>query len=184
MPLYTYECPQCGHVTELFCAVRDYKETMPCEDCGSDARRQFLPVGVQTDATFLAGVGTLLDQCGGDKREVRRLVHAARQQGYNPNMHDYYLPSIAESTGDPAAFVPASGGRGHVRRVAEQKQITVRGAVEYEAPPRPPMPKKKLADRVVRRLVKRAVKQDPGLKDKPKAALCEQIVDRHAHQND
>ena len=184
MPTYSYQCDACASVTEIVCSIREYRPKMPCEACGSPARRLFRPCVVQTDSTFVAGAGTLLDQCGGNERDLRTLVNAARAQGYNPSPNDYYQPSLATSTGDPLAFVPQSGGRAHIKKVCRERMQDCHGAVEYKAPERPPRPKKPLAEKIVDRLVNREITRNPSLKSRPVGELREKIIERHAHRND
>ena len=39
MPIYEYQCPQCGRVFEEWVKLSDAHEEMPCPDCGADAPR-------------------------------------------------------------------------------------------------------------------------------------------------
>lgn len=86
---------------------------------------------LNTDTTFLAGVGTLRDQFG-NENELNRVVKAARKQGYEPKASDYYDSGLANRCGDPLAFVPSSDPKSHIRRVCEQQDRTCHGAVEVK----------------------------------------------------
>lgn len=35
MPCYTYVCEKCSHKFEIVCSIREYKESVKCECCGS-----------------------------------------------------------------------------------------------------------------------------------------------------
>ena len=45
MPIYSYKCSKCGKVFEKFQKVGENSKIY-CEDCGGEAVRLFLPVGV------------------------------------------------------------------------------------------------------------------------------------------
>lgn len=142
-----------------------------------------VPAPVGTDSIFFAGTGTLLDQFGGDEEEVGRVVKAAKANGYTPNPNDFYAMSLANKPGDPQAFISHSGGRGHIRRVCEERGVSCTGAVNYTAPPQPPRPKKKLADRLVRRIERNMIKANPDLAHKDRAELRSQIIENHGFSN-
>lgn len=122
--------------------------------------------GVSTDTTYMAGVGTLRQQCGDDDKEVDRLVSAAKKLGHTPNASDLYNPTLARCLGDPLAFVPASNAKAHVRKVCEMRGKSCEGLVNYTAPEREPAPepKHRLHPRLVDDEIRKAVALDPGLK--------------------
>ena len=39
MPIYDFECPSCGHISELYAHTDD--KILPCDECGADANRLF-----------------------------------------------------------------------------------------------------------------------------------------------
>lgn len=185
MPLYDYRCDECGKEEEVF--LHSSEQTPDsCLNCGSLRRtrivkwNQFRP-GLQTGTSLFAGVGTLLDQCGGDDREASRIARAAKRQGYSPSPNDLYLPTLAQRPGDPRAFVSREGGRDQVKQVCEQMGIRCTGMVEYEPPQREPPSQKpvKLAERTIRRYMKQEIQKDPALASK-KRELRERIVQQHA----
>lgn len=87
---------------------------------------------VMTDAVYFASHGNLAKQfenapCG----QLECLVAVAKSRGYTPGMNDVYDPNLAtEGFGDPLAFISPSGGRNHIRRVAEQRDHDLHGPVE------------------------------------------------------
>lgn len=86
----------------------------------------------KTDTSFFAGFGTLSKQFEGDEAALERIVSSARASGYNPNADDVYQPGLAEYEGDPSAFVPREGARGHIRRVCEERGMACHGSVEVK----------------------------------------------------
>ncbi len=84
--------------------------------------------GVETENSFLAGVGTLRDQFA-DEAELNRVVKAAKKQGYTPKATDTYEPGMAGKCGDPEAFVPHDRPKSHIRQVCEK-----RGVVPFDGP--------------------------------------------------
>jgi putative FmdB family regulatory protein len=186
MPLYDYVCDACGHSEERFQTIAEMTATKLPADCGTcgqlgAVRRKISAPAVQTDNTFFANVGTLRDQFGGNDRELKRVVSAAKRQGYTPNYTDFYCPSLANRPGDPKAFIPACGGRSYVRKLCEERGVSCEGMVNYKAPEGRPRPRVKLAERTIRRLMREAIRKDPGLASK-KNELREQIIDRHAYK--
>lgn len=87
--------------------------------------------GVETENSYLNGVGDLRSQFE-DESELNRVVKAAKKQGYTPKATDTYEPGIANSCGDPAAFVPHIGPKSHVKRVCEKRDVTCHGGVEVK----------------------------------------------------
>lgn len=84
------------------------------------------------DRSLFEGVGLLGDQFR-TEAQLRQVVAQARRHGYNPSQGDMYVPSLAAFAGDPAAFVPATGGRGHIQRVLEERNWSGHGVVNRTA---------------------------------------------------
>jgi len=83
-----------------------------------------------TDAVFFEGFGTLDKQFAGDEKVRDQVIKRAMASGYKPNNNDVYLSALARYPGDPEAFVPATGGRGHVKKVCEKRGWECDGAVQ------------------------------------------------------
>lgn len=94
------------------------------------ALRQF--PGTMTDREFFEGQGTLADQFKGDEAMLNTIIERARSKGYNPNPNDVYVSALANDVGDPLAFVPPTGGRGHIQKVCEKRGTSCHGAVEVK----------------------------------------------------
>ena len=134
----------------------------------------------QTDRELFQGKGLLGDQFDGDEHMLDKVVGVARSHGYNPNPTDFYNGGLARFVGDPLAFIPATGGRGHIRKVCEMTNRSCTGAVEYTAPLRedttPPV---RLANDLVERQLHEDIQANPDLKHKNKNELREAIIDKH-----
>jgi hypothetical protein len=84
-----------------------------------------------TDREFLRGHGMLGNEFDGDDT-FDEVLKRAKARGYTPNANDVYMPALADDPGDPLAFVPASGGRGHVKKVCEKRNWKCDGMVKTE----------------------------------------------------
>jgi putative FmdB family regulatory protein len=49
MPIYEYECPECDHITEVIQTTYDYKESVPCKICGTEAPKAVSVPTMQPD---------------------------------------------------------------------------------------------------------------------------------------
>jgi hypothetical protein len=139
--------------------------------------------GVETDSTFFAGIGTLAKQFEGDEKVLEHVVSRAKALGYNPNPNDFYNGALVDpeiGPGDPAAFVPATGGRGHVRKVCEQRDWSCSGSVNVKRSRRePPKPKVRLADDIVQATVNTMVERNPDLAKVDRRDLAAEVVHQH-----
>lgn len=145
------------------------------------------PPGSKTDREFLAGFGTLEQQFGADKVGLNAVIRGAKKHGYNPGVRDVYLEPLASFPGDPQAFVSEStGGRGHVKRVCEQRGLDCRGAVNvngYRAERDDPIkkPKARLAEDVIRAEERKLARSERGGKKKTdRAELRERVIEKHS----
>jgi hypothetical protein len=91
--------------------------------------------GLNTDTTFLANRGTLDKQLD-DKIVLDKVIAGAKKQGYTPKPTDVYLSSLAESTGDPRAFVNGGDAKGQIRKICEERNVGCYGSVNIPQPER------------------------------------------------
>lgn len=120
----------------------------------------------------------LREQFCGNEKLLKAVVRSAKAHGYTPGENDIYEPQLAAFDGDPAAFVT---GRADVKRVAEARDITVKGMVENRRVKDPePRKKVKLAKSLVDAGVRELVRREPGLASKPVGELRERVVDERA----
>lgn len=179
MPTYTYECRSCQSQRDVTCRIADRPNYIRCRECGKRADRVFLPLQVQTDGAILSGMGTILDQCDGDKRQADRLVAKLRAKGARPSYNDIYLPTVAQEEADPRALFKAHDGKAAIKKACEQMDISCE-QVKSQRRARAPLPSKPLSEKAIRQLAQQAIKQDPVLGEKPTQELREQIIDTHS----
>lgn len=138
------------------------------------------PGGAVTDCSFLANRGTLGSQFAGDEQVLDQVVSNAKKAGYNPNANDVYLSQLASFPGDPKAFVPATGGRGHVQKVCEERGWACEGSVKVKArEPEKPVENVKLGTDLVESNVKKMVEKNPDLKRVNKRELRAEAIAKH-----
>lgn len=110
------------------------------------------------------------------KDHAQRIVAAARKAGVNPS-GKYYAAGLADKRGpaDPRAWVDSTAD---VMRVAQERNLSVEGAVTHkgvqEAPQRKP-----LNERVVKELMKKERAGGSTLKD---GDLREKVIDKYAYK--
>lgn len=140
------------------------------------------PPACQTDATFFEGRGTLSDQLG---KAVNHYTHIAEQHGYRPGARDVYEPGLARFQGDPEAFIPAVGGKGHVKRVLEKRGYRVKRSdsashgLGVEAIQQPPPKAKRMGNDLIRDNAQKMIQQDPSLAKLSKRDLKEAVIEKH-----
>ena len=140
------------------------------------------PPACRTDATFFEGRGTLDTQLG---PAANHYASISEQNGYRPNNTDVYEPGLARYQGDPEAFVPATGGRSHVKRVLEKRgfRVTPGTAVQHgmsiEAIPSPPPKAKRMGEDMIRDNAQKMIAEDPSLARLSKRDLKEAVIAKH-----
>lgn len=137
--------------------------------------------GTCTDREFFAGRGTLGDQFEGDDQTLEHITSVAQRNGYKPGANDVYTPALADYPGDPAAFVPPDGGRGHIRRVCESRGEGCRGLVNVKPVQYDPTPDTgpPIAEDLIQNGVNDAIREDPSLAAK-RQEVRENFIERHA----
>jgi hypothetical protein len=107
--------------------------------------------------------------------QARRITREAKAAGINIS-GKYYCSGLADKRGhcDPAAWIDSSAD---IKRVAVQRNLTVRGIVDHEAAPTPPPKSKPLSDRLIREMSAIERRRHPG---KSKAELREIVIDKYA----
>lgn len=139
------------------------------------------PQRVLTDREYFEGRGTLAKQFDGDERVLEHVVGEAMKQGYRPNANDVYCSAIAESVGDPKAFVPATGGRGHIQKVLEERGWESDGIVKTKrrelVEAQQPVPLGH--DLVVKNAIKMLTKDPDLARRASKREIKEEVIHRH-----
>lgn len=148
------------------------------------------PPRVMTDDVALSGAPTIGEMYAKDPETTARLCQAAMKLGYKPKGSDFYNSAVASQMGDPLAFMNHGQGRGHVRKVLESRGYNVsRGGAEtqsmFNVEAREPdadlheQPKHKLNPRIVERIRKRKLKENPDLARKDQREVRAEIVSQH-----
>jgi hypothetical protein len=132
-----------------------------------------------TDNVFFEGVGTLAKQFEGDERVLEKVTKTAMAHGYKPNPNDFYNSSLAAFVGDPKAFIPASGGRGHVQAVCEERGWSCQGAVKVKGRDRKPVKQIRLGKDIVARTVQETIAADPSKARIDKRDLAAEVIRKH-----
>lgn len=146
MPLYQFECGNCGQKYDEFRSFKNLTEPVNCH-CGLVAHRVFGAAEIRTEATFQAGIKLGGAQFGPATRDF--YLNAAREAGVSPD-GKVYDHRIAAFPGDPQAWV---GSSDDVRRVLEERNWGCDGDLKVKCEPVPTAPDKPLADHLVEELV-------------------------------
>lgn len=99
------------------------------------------PPGVKTDSTYFNNGRDVAHMVEQEPDYALPVLKKAKSLGYKPRASDVYEPGLAKFPGDPAAFVPATGGRAHIRKVLERRGWGASGTVttRSRAPDRDPL---------------------------------------------
>jgi hypothetical protein len=146
---------------------------------GGDGIREILESrqfpGLQTDDEFMANRGTLGSQLG---EQTESVVKAAKLNGYNPNINDVYLPSVARFPGDPEAFVRHDSARGAVKKTLEKRGWGCDGLVKVKS--REAEPKScRLADEIVEQEVVKLTMEDKKARKAGLKELKQHVIQKH-----
>ena len=109
------------------------------------------------------------------KDQAQRITREARGAGINIS-GKYYCSGLADKRAhcDPAAWIDSAAD---ITKVAQQRNLTVRGIVEHTGIATQPPQSKPLSDRLVRKLSAAERKHHPG---KSKGELREIVIDKYA----
>lgn len=142
------------------------------------------PPRCMTDDVMMQGIGTLDQQFGGNDRHLNDVTKCAIHHGYKPKTSDYYMASLARFPGDPEAFVNHGQGRGHIKQLLEKRGWAGDGLVKVDArgPEDDPFEqrKHKLNPKIVERIRKQKIRENPDLAHKDQTEFRAGIVDEHA----
>lgn len=132
---------------------------------------------LNTDTTFMANRGTLLQQLDGDHEALTEVMRGASKSGFRPTDNHVYIEGLARYPGDPEAFIT---GKGDVRNVCEKRGQACHGSVEvkHREPEHDPHESKPLAGDIVQGEMQSRIAADPSLKRK--RDLKDQVIDDHS----
>lgn len=155
MPLYQYECQNCGQRFDEMRSFATSMEPLNCY-CGLMAHRVFGAAQVRTASTFQSGVKLGGAQFGDMTREF--YLNAAREAGVSTD-GKLYDSRIAAFPGDPEAWV---GSAGEVRSLLEKRNWGCEGDMTVKCEPVAPAANIPLADDLVEDLVEARLVQQFG----------------------
>lgn len=156
-----------------------------CIEAGSSERLSIMlalqsPPAINTETRQVAGRPMLGDQMS--KQKLNQILASARAQGYNPSSSDLYNPTLARFPGDKQAFIPATGGNAHVRKVCEKNNWSCQGRNERKARPEQPTKDIPLADDIGRRLGRQILRENPDMTPSEIKSLKEVVLKKHGPQ--
>lgn len=171
MPLYNYQCNQCGDFTEMFRSMGRRNAKAKCEECNGNLVLVFeAPRALRTDTEFQAKFRG--DGCR-DEATRRKLNENARRRGINISGKKYD-GRLAKYWGDPeACYGSMSEARRVVERAGESSEEL--GVKAREVAPQP----YRLADDIVERYVDEVVRDEP-VTPKKRAELRTEMREKHS----
>lgn len=163
-------------------------EGEPCKLCDMFAAQR--PPQANTDREFLMGNTNGSQFEGGPKAPKINGLNAAERQGnhykrvaekHGQNVKGKkYLRQLAKFPGDPQAWVD---GKGDVQRILAKRGWGAEGAVTVqEREPLNPPKEIILAEDIIRDKMQAMIQADPGLKEKPREELRENVLAKHGRK--
>lgn len=123
---------------------------------------QVAPGTKGSDRAFMEGRldGNWMD--GMPKPLAQRMVRQARAAGINTTGR-FYMGGLADKRAhlDPHAWVDSVAD---VKRVAKERDLEVRGIVDYTPPEKPPKKKVEIAPDILRAEARREMEKNPGMR--------------------
>jgi hypothetical protein len=110
--------------------------------------------------------------------QARNLLARAKKAGISTSGR-YYMAGLADKRGpgDPAAWVDSASD---IRRVARDRNLTVRGIVDVQGQQMPPPKSKPLSDKLVKEMAQKEIANNPNLKLKKAGEIKEMVIDKYA----
>lgn len=140
-----------------------------------------------TDREFFEGIGSIHDQFDADtdrgRIQMEKVLSITKANGFTPGRNDVYCAHLARYQGDPEAYVPATGGRNHIRRLCEQRGSSCGGLVkvDHREPLNDPMDTKKaLGEDIIQGHIGSMVHRNPAMGTKSRRELREMVLDKHS----
>ena len=129
------------------------------------------PPAASTDTRFMASQSVGGGQFADDPLYGSAVMERAKREGVNTS-GAVYLSSLADSVGDPKAWVR---GRGDIKRIASERNMSVNGTVTRKQTEVEPMKVIDVAPDILAREVKQAMKESPG---KKKQTVIDEVKNR------
>lgn len=98
------------------------------------------------------------------KDHAQRILREAKASGINVS-GKYYMSGLADKRGhcDPAAWVDSAAD---IKKVAQERNLTVQGIVEHKGTAMPPPRTKRLSGRLTKEMMAHERRMNPGMKMK------------------
>lgn len=135
------------------------------------------PPSCMTDSVYFEGRKRLGDEIPDE--QIPAMERALARQGFKPNETDVYDPGLARFQWDKEAFVPASGGRGYIKKLLEKRGWGGEGPVKVKArvdEPAPPVP---LAEDLIAKNTRQMLARHPEMGRKRKEEIREAVIAQH-----
>lgn len=142
------------------------------------------PPRANTDREYFAGRHNLRQQFAGDRRGFNTVLRQAKKNGFTPPADAVYEPGLARFQGDPEAFVPASEGRGYIRRLMEKRGWGCEGAVNVKPGGSQAKPAKPIDERLAEQFIAQIEKKDPKFKRASKKEKLAEVARKHGTRLD
>lgn len=113
------------------------------------------------------------------KDQADAIVREAKAAGINIS-GKYYMAGLADKRGhrDPAAWIDSASD---IRKVARERNLTVRGIVEHQGETLPPPKPKRLSAKLTREMMARERLMNPG-KKMSDGELKEMVKDKYGYK--
>ena len=130
-----------------------------------------------TDRTFMQGRYNNEQFAGMAPDHAKGMISQARRAGVNPN-GKYFCAGLADKrgAGDPSAWVDSVAD---VKRVAEKKNLTIRGAINHSGTPVPRPESKRLSESLTKEMMQVEKHRHPTMKQ---GELKEYVVDKYSRK--
>jgi len=166
---------------ELYCQSRK----SGCDDrFASICALQRMARGMTDDVALSGSLDSMAAIAERDPATAKMIAANAKRMGYTVKPTDHYLPTLATTMGDPAAFINHGQGRSHVKKVLERRNMSVHDGMvthtAHEPESDPFVPIHKLHPRIVERRRKQLIQANPDLAHKNQNELRASIIDTHA----
>jgi len=66
MPIYEFQCKDCGKISEIVCSISGYNKTIMCSHCGSRNVEKIFSVPARVQVEEKGAAGSKESECCGD----------------------------------------------------------------------------------------------------------------------
>jgi hypothetical protein len=173
---------RCGDETILAFFVRLVSEGTSLKMAEALALQQSPGIGI-TDTLYIADQNrhgrSILDRMNGDPVQVEALRKGLAANGYKLQADDHYISPAARFANDPQAVVNHKQTLGDLKRRIAERGTAVAGEMSRDADIRKPKRKPRLNPRIVNRIDRAQVAENPDLLKTPQADRQAEIISKH-----